>query len=119
MFRQPSTLCGSIICVWSGTQLPGDFQRAGLTSGLDACCSKLRIGKRWWTRFIPVTEHKPVSLHFNKGLAGGTDSAIAETRRTATNPTACDAFALAIIADGEGSAYPGIARQPVDVAAGR
>jgi hypothetical protein len=65
------------------------------------------------------SRHKVVSLHFNKGLAGGAESAIAETRRTATHAAACDAFALAIIADGEGPAYPGLDRQPVDVAAAR
>jgi FAD/FMN-containing dehydrogenase len=65
------------------------------------------------------SRHKKVGLHFNKGLAGATAEAIAAARETATNPTVCDAFALAIIADGEGPAYPGLARPPVDIEAAR
>lgn len=41
-----------------------------------------------------------VSLHFNKGMAGGDPTAIERARDTATNPEAMDAFALAIIATG-------------------
>jgi len=52
-----------------------------------------------------VTE---VELHFNKGLAGAPAEAIAAAKNTAMNPAVCDAFALAIIADGQGPAYPGI-----------
>ena len=47
---------------------------------------------------------KKMALHFNKGLAGGPDEAIAAANDTATNPAATKAFALAIIADGEGAA---------------
>jgi hypothetical protein len=42
-----------------------------------------------------------VQLHFNKGLAGAPPEALAATRQTATNPAALDAFALAIVANGE------------------
>jgi hypothetical protein len=49
-----------------------------------------------------------VELHFQKGLAGGAEQAIAATRQTATNPAVLEAFALAIIA-GEGPpAVPGL-----------
>jgi FAD/FMN-containing dehydrogenase len=48
-----------------------------------------------------------VTLQFNKDLVGGPAEAIAATKETATNPAVCEAFALAIIADGEGPAYPG------------
>jgi hypothetical protein len=58
-----------------------------------------------------------VRLHFNKGLAGATAAVIAAAQETATNPAVCTAFALAIIADGEGAAYPGLARPAVDLAA--
>jgi FAD/FMN-containing dehydrogenase len=61
------------------------------------------------------SRHKGVQLHFNKGLAGAPAEAIAATRHTATNPAVCDAFALAIIADGEASAYPGEKRPAMDV----
>ena len=60
-----------------------------------------------------------VELHFNKGLAGAPPEAIASARDTAMNPAVCDAFALAIIADGQGPAYPGIANHEPDVAKGR
>jgi FAD/FMN-containing dehydrogenase len=49
-----------------------------------------------------------VSLHVNKGLAGGPPEAIQAARNTATNPAVLDAFALAIIAAQEPPAYPGV-----------
>jgi len=61
----------------------------------------------------------PVELHFQKGLAGGSESARAAARNTAMNPKALDAFALAIIG-GEGPpAYPGLAGHSPDLAAAR
>jgi FAD/FMN-containing dehydrogenase len=66
-----------------------------------------------------ASRHKTVQLHFNKGLAGAPPEAIAAARETATNPAAFDAFALAIVADGEGAAYPGVAGAAVDLAAAR
>jgi FAD/FMN-containing dehydrogenase len=61
-----------------------------------------------------ASRHKQVLLHFNKGLAGATPEAIATARETATNPAVLDAFVLVIIADGEGPAYPGMPRSPID-----
>lgn len=49
-----------------------------------------------------------VALHFNKGLAGAPKWALDATRDTAMNPAVLDAFALAIIADGGGPAFPGM-----------
>jgi hypothetical protein len=60
-----------------------------------------------------------VELHFNKGLAGAPSDAIETARDTAMNPAVCDAFALAIVADGQGPAYPGISGHEPDVAKGR
>jgi hypothetical protein len=60
-----------------------------------------------------------VELHFNKGLAGAPADAIEAARNTAMNPAVCGAFALAIVADGQGPAYPGIAGHEPDVAQGR
>lgn len=60
-----------------------------------------------------------VELHFNKGLAGAPAEAIAAARGTATNPALLDAFALAIIASGEGHAYPGLRGHEPDLAAAR
>jgi FAD/FMN-containing dehydrogenase len=61
------------------------------------------------------SRHKDIGLHFNKGLAGAPDEALIGALATATNPAVVDAFALAIIADGEGAAYPGMARPPMDL----
>jgi FAD/FMN-containing dehydrogenase len=60
-----------------------------------------------------------VELHFNKGLAGAPSEAIEAARDTAMNPSVCDAFALAIVADGQGPAYPGIANHEPDAVKGR
>jgi FAD/FMN-containing dehydrogenase len=64
-----------------------------------------------------ASRYKTVGLHFNKGLAGAPDAAIAAALGTATNPAVIGAFALAIIADGEGPAYPGMARAAMDLGA--
>jgi FAD/FMN-containing dehydrogenase len=60
-----------------------------------------------------------VSLHFNKGLAGAPPEAIDAARDTATNPSVCTAFALAIVAKAQGPAYPGIPGHEPDLARGR
>ena len=64
------------------------------------------------------SRHDWVELHFNKGIAGAPPEAVAMTRDTATNPAVLDAFALAIIADGEGG-YPGVRGHEPDVEAAR
>ena len=65
------------------------------------------------------SRHKDIGLHFNKGLAGAPPEALAAALETATNPAVTEAFALAIIADGEGAAYPGMARPALDLEAAR
>ncbi len=60
-----------------------------------------------------------VELHFNKGLAGAPSEAIEAAKDTAMNPSVCSAFALAIVADGQGPAYPGIPNHEPDIAKGR
>jgi FAD/FMN-containing dehydrogenase len=62
---------------------------------------------------------KSVELHFNKGLAGAPRDVIALARQTATNPAVTGAFALAIVADGEGPAYTGWPGVGADQAAAR
>jgi FAD/FMN-containing dehydrogenase len=68
---------------------------------------------------LATSRYKRVDLHFNKGLAGAPPDAIAAVHRTATNPVVVDAFALAIVADGEGPAYPGLPRPAFDLEAAR
>src|SRR6202451_1332232 len=65
------------------------------------------------------SRHWEIELHFNKGLAGAPADAIAAARDTATNPAVLDAFALAIIASGEGHAYPGLSGHEPDLAEAR
>ncbi len=60
-----------------------------------------------------------VELHFNKGLAGAPPDAIAAARDTATNPAVLTAFALAISANGQRPAYPGIPGHEPNVTTGR
>ena len=54
-----------------------------------------------------ASRHHGLQLHFNKGLAGAPPEILARERETAINPDARSAFALAIIAGGGPSAYPG------------
>jgi FAD/FMN-containing dehydrogenase len=63
------------------------------------------------------SRYKEIGLHFNKGLAGAPPQALAGALDTATHPAVTESFALAIIADGEGAAYPGLKRPPLDLAA--
>lgn len=59
----------------------------------------------------------PVSLHFNKGLAGAPQEAVAAARDTATNPAVLDAFALAILGSNGPAAYTGLPGAAPDMGA--
>jgi FAD/FMN-containing dehydrogenase len=65
------------------------------------------------------SRHWRVALHFNKGLAGAPQAELDAARDTATNPAVLDAFALAIIAGGDGPHFPGMPGGGVDTARGR
>jgi FAD/FMN-containing dehydrogenase len=64
-----------------------------------------------------ASRYKEVGLHINKGLAFAPPAAIKASLDTAMNPGVTEAFALAIIADGERPAYPGELRPPMDMEA--
>jgi FAD/FMN-containing dehydrogenase len=64
------------------------------------------------------SRHEMIELHFNKGLAGAPREALEAARDTATNPAVLNAFALAIVADGEGG-YPGVLGHEPNVEAAR
>jgi len=64
------------------------------------------------------SRHEMIELHFNKGLAGAPREAMEAARDTATNPAVLNAFALAIVADGEGG-YPGVRGHEPDYEAAR
>ena len=57
--------------------------------------------------WFAASRHWRVSFHFNKGLAGAPEAAIAAARDTPTNPDVLTAFALAIIADAGPSLFLG------------
>ena len=60
-----------------------------------------------------------MTLHTNKGLAGGSEFALGSVAETAMNPEVLDAFALVICAAEEPPAYPGIPGHEPKVAEGR
>jgi hypothetical protein len=62
-----------------------------------------------------ASRHKEVGLHLNKGLAFAAPQAVKASLDTAMNPGVTEAFALAIIADGERPSYPGEQRPPLDL----
>jgi FAD/FMN-containing dehydrogenase len=66
-----------------------------------------------------ASRHWRVGLHFNKGLAGAPAEAIEAARQTAMNPDVLGAFALAIIAGGDGARYPGMPGEAPDAQRGR
>lgn len=55
-----------------------------------------------------ASRHWQLGFHFNKGLAGAPAADIEAARDTAMHPGALDAFALLIIAGGEGPRFPGM-----------
>jgi FAD/FMN-containing dehydrogenase len=61
------------------------------------------------------SRHKSIELHINKGLAFAPPAAIKAALDTAMNPAVTEAFTLALIADGEAPAYPGMPRPPIDL----
>jgi hypothetical protein len=75
-------------------------------------------GERLANALFAGSRYSFIELHFNKGLAGAPPDAIEAARDTATNPAVVDAFALAIVADGEGG-YPGVRGHEPDTAAAR
>lgn len=68
---------------------------------------------------VAAARHSTVEVHFQKGLAGGADEAIASARDTAMNPAVIDAFALAIVASEAPPACPGLSGHEPDLAQGR
>jgi FAD/FMN-containing dehydrogenase len=88
--------------LWLPTALLSPAQRDRLTSAL-----------------LAAARHSTVELHFQKGLAGGSEDAVRNARDTATNPAMIEAFALAIVASEGPPAYPGLPGHEPDLATGR
>ena len=97
---------GQVINAYESLWLPADLLQP---DGLDRLADALIEASAIW----------PVSLHFNKGLAGGAGTALSTTARTATNPAVLEAFALLICAADAPPAWPGIPGHEPDLAKGR
>jgi FAD/FMN-containing dehydrogenase len=105
---------------WHGDQAQvGAFLHGMESIWLPAALLRKDRQKRFADALFAASRHKPVQLHINKGLAGTSSEALESVRQTATNPAATEAFALAIIADGEAPAYPGLSTRTIDLATAR
>jgi len=88
--------------LWLPASLLGEVERPRLVEAL-----------------LAAAQHATVELHFQKGLAGGSEAAIASAKETATNPAVIDAFVLAIIASEGPPAYSGLSGHGPDLADAR
>jgi FAD/FMN-containing dehydrogenase len=73
------------------------YASAWLPASLLEPSQRSRLGDAWFA----ASRHWTVSFHFNKGLAGAPEAAIAAARNTPMNPDVVSAFALAITAASE------------------
>jgi len=102
---------------WEGDQEQvGAFLHGYDSLWLPASLLESKERPRLIEALIAGSRSQEIELHFNKGLAGAPAPAIAATLDTATNPAVTSAFALAIMANGEGPLYPGMGRTSVDEA---
>jgi FAD/FMN-containing dehydrogenase len=94
---------------WTGDgETVGAFWNAYTSAWLPADLLKPDSQARLVDAWFAASRRWPVAFHFNKGLAGAPDAAIAASRETCTNPDAMDAFALAIIAMAGSPVFPGM-----------
>jgi FAD/FMN-containing dehydrogenase len=105
---------------WSGDQgQVGAFLYAYDSLWLSASLLQPGERPRLVDALIAAGRHSEVQLHMNKGLAGAPQEALRAARDTAVNPDVVGAFALAIIATGGPSQYPGLPVAPLDAARAR
>ena len=98
---------------WSGTSGEvGAFWHAYASAWMPAALLEPQNRQRLVDAWFAASRHWQVSFHFNKGLAGAPETAIAAARNTPTNPDVLTAFALAIIADVGPSLFAGGAPDP-------
>ncbi|HLZ84307.1 MAG TPA: FAD-binding oxidoreductase [Caulobacteraceae bacterium] len=89
------------------------YKSAWMPKGLLEPANQAGLVDAW----LAASRHWSVSFHFNKGLAGAPDAALAAAGDTATNPDALSAFALAIIAMDGPSLYAGASASLADARA--
>ena len=103
---------------WEGDQdQVGAFLHGYDSLWLPAALLSAAAQPRLAEALFAASRHKEVELHFNKGLAFASPEGVKASLDTAMNPAVTEAFALAIIADGERPSYPGELRPPMDLAA--
>jgi FAD/FMN-containing dehydrogenase len=68
-------------------------------------------------RLVAAASYSKVEVHFQKGMAGGSQSAIEAVSSTSMNPQVINAFALAIAGSEEGPAFPRMAGHEPDLKA--
>jgi len=115
---RPGAPAGNVF--WAGNlgeagQVLHGYQSAWLPAGLLAADEQPRLSDA----LFASSRHWPMTLHFNKGLAGAPADAVDSARDTAMNPAVLDAFALAITAGGGPPAFTGIPGHEPDLSAGR
>jgi FAD/FMN-containing dehydrogenase len=94
---------------WSGnTNQVGQFLWGFESLWLPASLLEPGTQPRLADALFAASRYWRAELHFNKGLAGAPPGAIAAARDTPMNPAVLSAFALAIVAAGQGPAYPGV-----------
>ena len=104
---RPGAPAGNVF--WPGDQgQAGQFLHGYQSAWLPASLLAEDKRKSLADALFAASRHWPVSLHFNKGLAGAPEAARTAARDTAINPAAVDAFALVISGAGEQPAYPGV-----------
>jgi FAD/FMN-containing dehydrogenase len=86
----------------------GHFIHAYESAWLPASLLRPDQRQRLTDALVAAARHSTVELHFQKGLAGGAEDALAAARDTATNPAVIDAFVLAIIGSEGPPAFPGV-----------
>ncbi|WP_266172105.1 FAD-binding protein [Dyella subtropica] len=95
--------------LWAGDQdQVGWFIHSYQSAWLPAALLRPEQPSRLADALFTASQHYDFELHFNKGLAGGSQDAIARARDTATNPQVLEAFALAICGSAGGPAFPGM-----------
>jgi FAD/FMN-containing dehydrogenase len=112
---RPGALPGDVWWTGDAGQV-GQFVYGYESLWLPASLLEVDAEERFVNALFASSRHWELELHFNKGLAGAPAEAIAAARDTATNPAVLDAFALAIVASGEGHAYPGLRGHEPDLA---
>jgi FAD/FMN-containing dehydrogenase len=101
---------------WPGDDTVGGLWYAFASAWMPASLLEPRNRTELVDAWFAASRLWSVAFHFNKGLAGAPQAAVAASRETSTNPDMLDAFALAIIAMAGPPAFPGMPQPNLPVA---